>query len=143
MIGGAPRARTRRRVLADATSSRNGRRNHEVHHAAATRHSDIAILVMSIAASRLPRGGLKLALGEISSRLVSSQMPKQRPHSLSSVSPSLTRSSGTEQSGQLSPVSPSTGPRDAAAPQWGQCLLPANIMPKQDGQATVARRAPQ
>ena len=26
----------------------------------------------------------------------------------------------------------------AAAPQCGQCLLPMNIMPKQDGQATVA-----
>ena len=28
----------------------------------------------------------------------------------------------------------------AAAPQRGQCLLPMNIMPKHDGQATVASR---
>jgi hypothetical protein len=26
----------------------------------------------------------------------------------------------------------------AAAPQWGQCLLPMNIVAKQEGQATVA-----
>lgn len=31
----------------------------------------------------------------------------------------------------------------AAAPQRGQCLLPRNIMPKQEGQEIVARRDPQ
>jgi len=29
------------------------------------------------------------------------------------------------------------------APQWGQNCWPENIMPKQEGQDTVARRAPQ
>jgi hypothetical protein len=29
------------------------------------------------------------------------------------------------------------------APQWGQNFWPRNIIPKQEGQATVARRAPQ
>jgi len=31
----------------------------------------------------------------------------------------------------------------AAAPQRGQCLLPTKIMPKHEGQATVASREPQ
>ncbi len=31
----------------------------------------------------------------------------------------------------------------AAAPQRGQCLLPRNIIPKQEAQAIVASRAPQ
>jgi hypothetical protein len=33
--------------------------------------------------------------------------------------------------------------RAMAAPQWEQNLAPANTIPKQDGHATIARRAPQ
>jgi hypothetical protein len=42
--------------------------------------------------------------------------------------------------GHFNGVSSAASARAAAVPQCGQCLLPLNIMPKHDGQATVARR---
>jgi hypothetical protein len=49
----------------------------------------------------------------------------------------------TRQRGQSSCVSAATSVRSAFAPQWEQNFAPTNIIPKQEGQATVASRAPQ
>jgi hypothetical protein len=49
----------------------------------------------------------------------------------------------TLQRGHNWPVASLTSVRSAFAPQWEQNFSPTNIIPKQDGQATVARRAPQ
>jgi hypothetical protein len=40
-------------------------------------------------------------------------------------------------------VSSATSVRATLAPQWEQNFAPTNIIPKQDGQATVASLAPQ
>jgi len=47
------------------------------------------------------------------------------------------------QRGHFNGAASASSARAAAAPQCGQCLLPMNIMPKHEGQATVASREPQ
>jgi hypothetical protein len=54
-----------------------------------------------------------------------------------------TASIPTRQRGQISWVPSGTSVRSALAPQWEQNFAPTNIIPKQEGQATVASRAPQ
>jgi len=49
----------------------------------------------------------------------------------------------TLQRGQISFVVAATSVRSALAPQWEQNLAPTNIIPKQEGHAMVASRAPQ
>jgi hypothetical protein len=58
------------------------------------------------------------------------------------VEPSKIATSGSRQRGQGRGVSLSTV-RSTFAPQCWQNFEPRNIMPKQEGQATVASRAPQ
>jgi len=50
---------------------------------------------------------------------------------------------GTRHRGQFSGVASTPADRAAAAPQCEQNFAPRNIIPKHDGQETVARRAPQ
>jgi hypothetical protein len=54
-----------------------------------------------------------------------------------------TFSKAVRQRGQTSVVPAATSVRFGFAPQWEQNFAPKNIMPKQDGQAMVASRAPQ
>src|SRR5205809_447157 len=49
----------------------------------------------------------------------------------------------TWQRGQSSGGAPGISVRAACAPQCEQNFAPTNIIPKQEGQATVAKRAPQ
>src|SRR5258706_9857863 len=70
-------------------------------------------------------------------------MPSQRGHSRKSVFPMTTAFISTRQRGQSSGGAPGISVRAAWAPQCEQNFEPTNIMPKQEGQATVARRAPQ
>jgi hypothetical protein len=49
----------------------------------------------------------------------------------------------TRHLGQRSILSVATSSRAIAAPQWEQNFAPTNTIPKQDGHATVANRAPQ
>ncbi len=73
------------------------------------------------------------------------QTPAQFPHSLNATEPTWTRSIAPLHRGQGCSFSPSDSDstRAARAPQCGQCLLPANIIAKQAGQANVASLDPQ
>src|SRR4029079_4358591 len=76
----------------------------------------------------------------ISNEATSSQSPKQRSHSCTSVEPMVTRAMSVWQRGHFRSFASATSGTAAAAPQRWQCLLPTNIIAKHDGQATVARR---
>src|SRR5882762_2934664 len=70
-------------------------------------------------------------------------MPSQRGHSRRLVFPMTTASMFTQHRGHSRRASGGTSSRSTFAPQWEQNFAPRNIIPKQDGQATVASRAPQ
>src|SRR5882724_2245133 len=73
----------------------------------------------------------------------SSHKPRHSPHSRTEVDPIVTDCISTLQRGHLRRASFPSVRFAAGAPQRGQCLLPMNIMPKQDAHATVASREPQ
>lgn len=74
---------------------------------------------------------------------VSAQIPSHFGHSRRLLVPTATASSGTLHRGQSCFCAPSNSVRCAGAPQCEQNFAPRNMRPKQDGQAMVARRAPQ
>jgi hypothetical protein len=70
-------------------------------------------------------------------------MPSQAGHSHKLILPTCTDFISSLHLGQsILPVM-GVSARCATAPQWEQNFDPTNIMPKQEGQATVASRAPQ
>src|SRR5436190_14360555 len=74
---------------------------------------------------------------------VSAQMPSHLGHSRKFVFPITTASRFTLQRGQTSGASAGTSVRATAAPQCEQNFAPAKTIPKQEGHAMVASRAPQ
>jgi hypothetical protein len=73
----------------------------------------------------------------------STQAPSQRGHSRKLAPPTTTAFICARHRGQSSGDAAGVSTGAAFAPQWEQNLSPTNISPKQEGQATVARRAPQ
>src|SRR5580704_1680978 len=73
----------------------------------------------------------------------SSQMPSHVPHSKRCVVPTLTFFKAALHRGQSRVSEAAASLRSPLAPQCEQNFAPANIIPKQNGQATVARPAPQ
>lgn len=73
---------------------------------------------------------------------VSAQIPPQPGHSESPAPPTTTAFISARQRGQSSEAGV-LSPRSALAPQCEQNFEPIKIVPKQDGQATVASGVPQ
>src|SRR5439155_21353877 len=78
-----------------------------------------------------------------SSEAVSAQIPSHRAHSRKVAPPITTAFMADWQRGQSCRVWAAASGRAAGEPQWEQNFSPTTIYPKQEGQATVARRAPQ
>src|SRR5882724_4289640 len=74
---------------------------------------------------------------------MSTHKPSQRGHSRRFVVPTTTAFMSTLHRGQDSRPAATASGRSTLAPQWEQNFAPWKISPKQDGQATVASRAPQ
>src|SRR5271170_1253857 len=73
----------------------------------------------------------------------SAQTPSHCGHSSKCALPITTACISKLQRGQSSGASAASSVQSAFAPQWEQNFEPTNIIPKHEGQATVASRAPQ
>src|SRR5437773_11033379 len=74
-----------------------------------------------------------------SNTATSTHRPPHRSHSRMGSLPMVTEAMSLLQRGHFSTESSAAVVSAAAAPQCGQCRLPINIIPKQEGQAMVAR----